>query len=161
MERSLLVRSALVALLLSVGIDSSRAEDCQEGNCQDRLKNNLYSCQGHNTIVGSAETCLQFVSPGKLSSQFDAEEQVDFIGPEVITIPYGCVCGPVGVSSPKFNASSKKFLCVNSLFGRGRSGALEGTVSEDGGEIVLRAWSEAGESAVYSCRLATTCKPSH
>ncbi len=95
MEMSLLVRSALVALLLSAGVDSSRAQ-----NCQDRLNNNRYRCQGSNTLVGEAQVCLQFVSPGVMSTEFDVVEELGFLGPNVVTIPYGCVCNPVGVSAP-------------------------------------------------------------
>ncbi|MGH8656468.1 MAG: hypothetical protein ACREYE_31675 [Gammaproteobacteria bacterium] len=160
MEKSLLIRNALVALLVIVGIGSSRADSDFNGaqNCQDRLDNNLYRCRGNNTIVGEAEVCLQFKSPGmmlssRMTSQFDLDEQLNFLGPDVMTISYGCVCSPVGVRSPEFNASKKKFLCANAPF----DGALAGEVSKNGERIVYRAWNNTGDSAVYQCTRDPTC----
>jgi len=153
MKKSLLVCNVLVALLVIVGIASSRADSSGAQNCQDWLNNNLYRCQGQNTIIGKAEVCLQFVSPGVISSHFDLLEQLAFLGPDVVTVPYGCTCGPVGVRSPEFNASSKNFLCANAPF----DGALAGEVSVNGRRIVYQAWNTAGHSAVYQCRLDPTC----
>jgi len=169
MEKSLLVRNALVALFVIVGVASSHASSAQ--NCQDVLNNNRYRCQGNSTFVDfPVEVCIAFLSPGKISSQFDMSEDLNFVGPDVLTVFYGCVCNPgadpfiAGVSSPEFNASRTDFLCASQKDAVCAEGsilapsAIAGRVSSDGGTLVYRASNANGQSAVYSCTPDPNCK---
>jgi hypothetical protein len=159
MEKSLLVRNALVALFVIVAVASSHASSAQ--NCEDVLNNNRYRCQGNNTFVGPAEVCIEFRSPGEISSQFDMLEDLNFVGPAVLTVSYGCVCNPVGVHSPEFNASHTDFLCASRKDDLCASAFLAPSAiagSWKGRTLVYRASNANGQSAVYSCTLDPNCE---
>jgi hypothetical protein len=141
MKKSLFTFDAVVALLLTVGVGSSRAK-----NCQDLLDNNLYRCQFNSESSGPGEGCVQAVSPGSVSSKFD----LVFGG---VTFN-GCSCKAKGsVDKPQFNAS-KEFVCINPFSNE----AVTGTVSSNGKKI--KAGFDAlstGDSAVLECELDPTC----
>jgi len=59
MKKLLLTLSMMGALLLTMGVGSSRAKDCQ-----DLLVGNRYRCQFNEENAGLIETCLQALSPG-------------------------------------------------------------------------------------------------
>jgi hypothetical protein len=134
--------SAATALLLTLGVDSSQAE-----NCQDLLTNNRYRCHingGANLI----ELCFQFISPGTQSPKFD----VVIDGPAI-----GCTCKATGkVEDPDLDAS-KEFFCVQPI-DLTHAQAFGGKVSGNGKKIKDGFTGTAqGGSGVLECELDPNC----
>lgn len=136
--------SMAVGLLLGLSVGSSQA-----ANCQEILGNNLYRCQANSETSGPFEVCVQFFSPGTVSTKFDL-----MFGSAA---RYGCTCLAKGkVDAPDFGVS-KEFLCADPI-GTGSSQALRGKVSGNGNKIKggFQVFS-SGPAVMFACELDPAC----
>jgi len=145
MKKSAVTCGAVVALLLILGVGSSRAQ-----NCQDLLDNKLYRCQFKDEDGVTGEFCLQAVSPGGIGSKFDLE----FGG--VFSTTHECTCkGSDKFSDPEFN-TSRGFLCGNQEFGDAATGQVKGGGNKiNNGQYFFN--SDTDVSFVFECQQDAGC----
>ncbi|MBI3800396.1 MAG: hypothetical protein HY268_25900 [Deltaproteobacteria bacterium] len=147
MKQFLAVAALTFALVAIAAVPKAQAQ-----NCQDLLANNRYRCQVKTELGSQFEACLQFSSPGSLSSKFDMITE----GPEFQTT-LECECkAKSDFNNPKFNQSIE-FLCGNEQYGD----AAEGKAGGHGKRITNGQYffnSTPDLSYIFQCTLDATCQ---
>ena len=146
MKQFLAVAALTFALVVIAAVPMAQAQ-----NCQDLLANHHYRCQFKSELGSEVEACLQFISPGSVSSKFDMITD----GPGFGTL-LECECkAKSDFGDPKFNQSTE-FLCGNQTYGD----AAEGKVGGHGRKITNGQYffnSTPDVSYVFQCTLNDTC----
>jgi hypothetical protein len=141
----------LLVLLLAAATDARLA---YAENCQDLLANNRYRCQVKTELGAEFAACVQFTSPGSLSSKFDMTTDG---GPNFGTT-LECECKAKGsFANPQFNAANKRFLCGNQQYGD----AAAGTVGGHGQKITNGQYffnDPTDLSYIFQCTLDPACQ---
>jgi hypothetical protein len=119
-------------------------------NCQTKLDNKAYDCEVKSSFGSPFESCIQFLSPGSLSANFDLV--VVGLGQQL-----GCSCNPTGsFKSPRFNGSPNAFDCVTPQdFFFGNEG-FDFTGQVTGKKLTGRAASSLGDSFRFKCTMRSS-----
>ena len=121
-----------------IGLLMVRVEKANAGNCEAKLSGNDYGCTYVCTGGGGGTECLDFGSFG-VSAPFD----MDDVGEDGVG---ACICADTGsAKSPKFDSSSRTFICTLDSF----PGAYVGKVS--GKHVTGQSVYEGGETCRFSC----------
>src|SRR5262245_17640562 len=143
-----------VAALSCAFVAIAAVPTAQAQNCQDLLANNRYRCQIKTELGSQFEGCVQFQSPGSLSSKFDMITS----GSSVFATTLECECkAKSDFNDPKFNQATE-FLCGNLEFGD----AAEGKAGGHGRRITNGQYffndPTTDVSYVFQCTLDATCQ---
>jgi hypothetical protein len=114
-------------------------------SCKDILSGKSYDCLAISDL-GSNGFCVRFISPGSVSTKFDAS---------LLGGTFGCSCAPLGTPErPKFN-TSRQFNCAGLEGGTVPTDFL-GVIVRKGEKIRRgRLTSQNGSAAIVACELAS------
>lgn len=136
---SILVMAMCSGLILGLLFNSRCA--AAAGNCQAKLVGNSYACNIKSSNGPATTDCFEFNSGGT-SQNFNFFDSM---------ANFGCACDTTGsFKSPKFDASSNAFECVDDS-GTQINGKIKGKkISGQGTDI-------NGNSLIYTCTLGPSC----
>jgi hypothetical protein len=142
------VRGTLVAAgLAALGTHSSAVDAA--GICQDRLADNVYSCNVRSDADARFQDCLRFSAPGSISEDFD-------LFSDNFNDVLACDCKTRGtLDQPEFG-TSLMFQCVSNV-SQAFNVAFQGRAGQS--RITRgQAINSFGDSFVFECTIDPACE---